>query len=519
MNLIGNVVGGSVGEHIVIRLKSDSKVDVGDIIKINSGNDDYFGKITNVKIFSSVPEQFIHEIAGQKLEHGYENHLFDREDRFFRIAEAKVLKIMRKNVGFVPPRSIPEYFSQVNVIDSSDFSFMQNNGRIPIGFLRLGTKEMDTFIVKLKGEELISHHILVVATTGKGKSNFAKVFIRGLMMEPNSSAVVFDPHAEYYGEKNIKGLRDHPKKSKVLYFTPRTAEFPGSESLVIHADELNPSDFMGVVNFSDAQVEAMDALYKRAGRKWLAYLINTDMSEIEKSLDSKVMKATIASLKRKVCYAMELEDEREGLVFTTRESINNMSMFKKVINAVMNSKIIIVDTSIIGGESEKLISGAITRRIYNFYRKAKQQNPDYFKQLPETMVLFEEAPRVLGKEALAGGSNVFEKIAREGRKFKVGLCAITQMPHLIPKEILSQMNTKIILGLPSSADRTAVIESAPQNINDESREIQMLDRGEAIITSAFTDFPMPVKIFNFSTILEQDNEQMKEQKTFIVGME
>jgi hypothetical protein len=97
---------------------------------------------------------------------------------------------------------------------------------------------------------------------------------------------------------------------------------------------------------------------------------------------------------------------------------------------------------------------------------------------------------------------VFEKIAREGRKFKVGLCAITQMPSLIPKEILSQMNTKVILGMPSQSDRNAVIESSSQNISDEGPEIQILDKGEAIITSPFIDFPMPVKIFNFDELVK-----------------
>jgi len=39
--------------------------------------------------------------------------------------------------------------------------------------------------------------------------------------------------------------------------------------------------------------------------------------------------------------------------------------------------------------------------------------------------------------------NVFGKIAREGRKFQIGLIAITQLPSIIEREILANMNTKI----------------------------------------------------------------------------
>ena len=60
-------------------------------------------------------------------------------------------------------------------------------------------------------------------------------------------------------------------------------------------------------------------------------------------------------------------------------------------------------------------------------------------------IILEEAPRVLGKEVLEKGPNIFSTIAREGRKFRVGLIAITQLPSLIPREILANMNTKIIL--------------------------------------------------------------------------
>jgi len=101
---------------------------------------------------------------------------------------------------------------------------------------------------------------------------------------------------------------------------------------------------------------------------------------------------------------------------------------------------------------------------------------------------------VIGKDVLERGSNVFASIAREGRKFKIGLVAITQLPSLIPKPILANLNTKIILGIELRPERQAVIESAAQDLSDNDRAIASLDRGEAIVTSCFVPFAVPLKI-------------------------
>jgi len=104
---------------------------------------------------------------------------------------------------------------------------------------------------------------------------------------------------------------------------------------------------------------------------------------------------------------------------------------------------------------------------------------------------------VVGRRVLERGPNVFSGIAREGRKFGIGLLAITQLPSMIPKEILANINTKIILGIEMQPERQAIIDSASQDLSQDSRSIASLDIGEAIITSNFTKFAMPVKIPNF----------------------
>ena len=100
----------------------------------------------------------------------------------------------------------------------------------------------------------------------------------------------------------------------------------------------------------------------------------------------------------------------------------------------------------------------------------------------------------MGKEILERGPNIFSTIAREGRKFKVGLTAITQLPSLIPRQILANMNTKIVLGVEMKHERQAIIESASQDLSDDDRNIASLDISETIITSNFARFATPIKI-------------------------
>lgn len=107
------------------------------------------------------------------------------------------------------------------------------------------------------------------------------------------------------------------------------------------------------------------------------------------------------------------------------------------------------------------------------------------------------------------GDNIFGTIAREGRKFNIGLIAITQLPSIIPREILANINTKIILGNEMGPERKAIIESAAQDLSDDYQNIGSLDKGEAIITSNFTKFAIPIMIPLFEDLVKKDLETKK----------
>ena len=97
-----------------------------------------------------------------------------------------------------------------------------------------------------------------------------------------------------------------------------------------------------------------------------------------------------------------------------------------------------------------------------------------------------------------------QKLPREGRKFKIGITAITQLASIIPREIMTNLNTKIILGNEMDQERQALIHSASQDLSSDSRNIASLNKGEAIITSVFVPFAVPIKIQLFDDIIKKD---------------
>ena len=169
----------------------------------------------------------------------------------------------------------------------------------------------------------------------------------------------------------------------------------------------------------------------------------------------------------------------------------------------------IIDTSYFSGALEVMVGSMIATEALHMYRYYKKQG--ILAQKPVISIILEEAPRVLGKKVLERGTNIFDTIAREGRKFQVGLVAITQLPSEIPKNILANMNTKIILGLEMGTERSAVIESSAQDLSSDNRTIASLDKGEALLTSTFTRFAVPLKIPLFKDFVKRREELEKKE--------
>jgi DNA helicase HerA-like ATPase len=177
------------------------------------------------------------------------------------------------------------------------------------------------------------------------------------------------------------------------------------------------------------------------------------------------------------------------------------SLSARIVDELMDGYSVLIDTSGLSSMEEILVASVITRRVLETYGQIYLEDRERFAALPPTLVALEEAQRVLSKVQRAD-ENIFPRVAREGRKFKVGLCAVSQQPKLIDDELLSQFNTFFVLGLADEKDRNILRGSSKQDISDLGPEIQTLMPGEAIVTNLEAPFALPAQVFLYEDHLK-----------------
>jgi len=486
LEIAGQIIGGKVA-NILLREKAGKRIELGDLLVVDEQDDSYLIlHVYDLQYGSQIPQSMRELAAGLKLEgYGASLDFLEPHLRNYVMAMVKAVAFVSKK-DIKIPKVLPSFFSSVRFIKKEDLSFLvKPQNPVYLGKIRSGSKILD-FDVFLNGEEMLTHHVLVPATTGRGKSNLVKVMLWSIAGQKRFGILVLDAHDEYYG-RNKKGLKDHPHaKGNVEYFTVNPPA--GSSTLVINLRSLRPDHFEGLVNFSDQQLQAIRLYYRQFRNEWIENIIRG--AEVE-----GVKASTLTVLQRIMRVNLSVYVEDGELICRNRVFSDSAgeATIPTIIGALEDGKIVVVDTSKICDEAELLIGSAIASEILARHQEAKVDGK--LDEEKTVSIIIEEAPRVLGAEKLAeSGSNIYSRIAREGRKFKVGLVAITQLTSVIPRDILTNINTKIILGNEMATERHAIIDSAAQDLSDENRTIASLDRGEAIVSSIFTKFAVPVQI-------------------------
>jgi hypothetical protein len=367
-------------------------------------------------------------------------------------------------------------------------------GDVEIGQLRSGEEVLD-FKIGISGE-LFPYHIGIFATTGMGKSNLMKVLAGSVLESGKYGVLILDPHGEYYdggGDPRHKGLIDHPlAKERLRVYSSRDLKGPYNQ-LKISSREIEIKDVRHIYGFTQPQVEALYALAHHFKKDWLEGVKRTSISELAMSLSSggAFFESTIGVIQRRAEQILRL-----SFVHGDPE----ISITRNVINDLSLGKVVLIDTSNMSEQEELLISAVLSRAVF-YKNKEAYQDPEKFKKILSTLIVMEEAQRVLSQKG-ESDINIFAQVSREGRKFKTGLCAITQQPKLIDEELLSQFNTLFILGLADERDRNILRSSAKQDISDLGTEIQMLEAGEALVTSPQAPFAIPAKVYLYEEWLK-----------------
>ncbi len=490
----GIVVNGEVNE-IVLRVPYDRDIQLGEMLMLEDDvfkDRRYLLRVTSIAYgYEAAEGDWAERAAGSiiLMEGKEEYTMYHRERRLYKaVSCAPMLTIEKGEIKGV--KSLPSHFSGVRDVKAEDYELLKEKlGDIPVGRLRSGERTLDVE-AGIHGKSF-PYHIGIFATTGMGKSNLMRVLAASTMKNGNYAMLIFDPHGEYYHgpEKDKKGLK-HLNSGRLKVYTSR--EEKGLAKLKISYTEIYTSDMASIYSLSEAQREALYAFSGKYRDKWLYEVHKKDLDDLADKFPN-IHENTLRVLKRRI-------DAIMGMDVISRDA--NYSVSNQIINELLNRKVVLVDTSGLAEEEELLISSALARKVFNHWKSVFTKSKEDFDTLPPVLITLEEAQRVLG-EAKGG---MFPRIAREGRKFKVGLCAISQQPKLIHPHILTQLNTLFIMGLSDEGDREKMESASKQDLSALRNEIKSLNVGEAILSSPFAPFAIPLKISDFDILAREYSE-------------
>jgi len=132
--------------------------------------------------------------------------------------------------------------------------------------------------------------------------------------------------------------------------------------------------------------------------------------------------------------------------------------------------------------------GALLRILYDAIFWARNL-PEGGRERPLLLVL-EEAHAYLAKENSGSAAGAVRRIAKEGRKYGVGMMIVSQRPSEIDSTILSQCGTIFAMRLANDSDRGHITTAASDNLKGLFEMLPILRTGEAIIVGEAVSLPV-----------------------------
>lgn len=167
--------------------------------------------------------------------------------------------------------------------------------------------------------------------------------------------------------------------------------------------------------------------------------------------------------------------------------------------------ITILDLSGIPPAIQSEIVGSVLRIVYDALFWARNI-PEGGRERPLLIVL-EEAHAYLDDKQIA--SVAVRRIAKEGRKYGIGMMLVSQRPAEIDQTILSQCGTIFALRLSNSVDRNHVKGAASDNLDGLFAMLPVLRTGEAIIVGEAVNLPIRTLIDRPSSRRRPDSADPK----------
>jgi uncharacterized protein len=317
------------------------------------------------------------------------------------------------------------------------------------------------------------------------------VLVEELMLK-HGSIVVFDLHGEFRE-------MEFPGAGVVVYTVD------GAKRIKVDVSSLSTGDFMNLMpDLSSTQRDLLDEVLGLADRLYDKYDLESIHQILEAVYDAKegekseTNKAFPSDLLKSITKKVGLSTV--GALMRRLKRLERMGVFSvegtPLTDIVKANQLTVINLSEADERVSEIIVAAICRGIFDG-RKRHMRREDGSGLKSPTLIVLEEAhnfaPRAVEGD-YSPARAIIRKIAREGRKFGVGLCVVSQRPNKLDADVLSQCNTQVIMKIVNPADQEFIRQSVETVTEDIVRDLPSLGRGEAIIVGSAIRLPVPVKI-------------------------
>lgn len=158
----------------------------------------------------------------------------------------------------------------------------------------------------------------------------------------------------------------------------------------------------------------------------------------------------------------------------------------------------IVDISGLPNEVAGPLAGSIARLLFQY--KLFQSRAE--RELDPILLVCEEAHRYVpdrGEAQYSVAQSAIRRIAREGRKYGLGLMLVSQRPSDIEGTVISQCNSWIVLRLSNSNDQSHVARFLPDSLAGMTQTLSSLPRQQALFVGEAAALPARIKLRTLAT--------------------
>mgnify|MGYP000756596606 CR=1 FL=1 len=180
------------------------------------------------------------------------------------------------------------------------------------------------------------------------------------------------------------------------------------------------------------------------------------------------------------------------------ENLNLDEWLSSYIGTNDKEALTVIDLSLLPSDVTSVITAVVARMVF----EAQQRYLKLNKQCLPTVLVMEEAHYFIKRynddmENIGPTTQcckVFEKIAREGRKFGLGLVLSSQRPSELSPTVLSQCNSFLLHRISNDKDQELVHRLLPDNMRGILREIPSLPSQYAVLLGWASELPVMVKM-------------------------